>query len=147
MLHFFSLNLCQGYWFSFALKGLMWPWKNVLGCPCMDCTRKTSDLKHCYLLKTEWMDFFFKKNFISLSFISGSYVTNLLGRVSSSLKSAFAEVDSQHSCNNSRHDDSEDSCHQTWHIHSRCVTFKDKHCINIHNITSTITDTRVILII
>lgn len=74
------------------------------------------------------MDFFFNpKLYFPLSFISGSYVTNLLGRAASSLKSAFAEVDSQHSCNNSRHDDSEDSCHQPWHIYSRCVTFKDKY--------------------
>lgn len=91
--------------------------------------------------------FFFKKNnFISLSFISESYVTNLLGSLSSSLTSAFAEVDSQHSCNNSTHDDSEDSCHQTWHIHSRCVTFKDKHHTQ-KNITSPIIDMRMILII
>lgn len=81
----------------------------------------------CFQKQGEWIFFFNPKLYFPLSFISGSYVTNLLGRAASSLKSAFAAVDSQHSCNNSRHDDSEDSCHQPWHIHSRCVTFKDKY--------------------
>lgn len=125
MLHFFFLI------YAWVVNLLLF-WKVwCMYYPSMDCTKERVTWNTVTLSKTGWMEFlFFKKNpklYFPLSFISGSGVTNLLGRVSSSLKSAFAEVDSQHSCNNSTHDDSEDSCHQPWHIHSRCMTFKDKH--------------------
>lgn len=67
-----------------------------------------------------------KQTLLPLPNEPGLYAVNSLGRLSSSLKFASAEVDSQHSCKYGTNNDSQDSCHQTWHVHSWCVSFKEK---------------------